>query len=221
MTETAVTIALLSASRSRRYRGVVLDIQPAGLSDLPGAYRVCLLTGDSGRDGTALFRDPDLLGHVFVGPYIVGEPDLAWVVVDRDGVAGYCLAAADSRAFEAWAEAAWWPRLRERYPRLDDGSSDAGIVELIHVPPTASDAVVHAYPAHVHIDLLERARGHGLGRVLMERQLDDLRRRGVPGVHLDVADDNPNAIAFYEHIGFTEIDRSPGARIMGRRLEVP
>lgn len=92
---------------------VAASVRAATLHDLPGTYRVCLMTGDSGRDGTALFRNPDLLGHVYVGPCVVGQPDLALVVADAGGVAGYCLAASDSRAFEAWAEAEWWPPLRE------------------------------------------------------------------------------------------------------------
>ena len=66
-------------------------VRPALAMDIPGAYRVCLLTGDAGRDGSALFRNPDLLGHVYVGPYITGEPDLALVVADAEGIAGYCL----------------------------------------------------------------------------------------------------------------------------------
>lgn len=117
-------------------------IRVATHEDLPALYRVCLLTGESGSDGTALFRDPDLPGHAYVGPYLAGQPDLALIVVDPQGVAGYCLATPDTRAFEAWAEAAWWPALREQYPMPDDasaersagGSADAEIIRLFHAP---------------------------------------------------------------------------------------
>jgi hypothetical protein len=47
--------------------------------DLGELYRICLLTADSGQDGTALFRDPRLPGAVFVGPYVTFEPSLAFV----------------------------------------------------------------------------------------------------------------------------------------------
>lgn len=181
-------------------------------------YRVCLLTGDAGQDATALFRNADLLGHAYVGLYLVGQPDLALVVADPEGVAGYCLAASDTRAFEAWAETAWWPDLRVQYPVLDDASADAGIIRLFHAPPLASDAVVDEYPAHLHIDLLARARGHGHGRELIERQLGSLRRQSARGVHLDVAADNANAIAFYRHLGFAEIDHLETSILMGIRL---
>jgi ribosomal protein S18 acetylase RimI-like enzyme len=194
-------------------------IRPASLHDLPGVYRVCLETGDSGRDASTLFTNPDLIGHVFVGPYVVGQPDLAFVVVDRDGVGGYCLAAADTRAFEAWAESHWWPRLREQYPLSDGDSADEAMIRLFHAPPHAPDAVVAAYPAHMHIDLLARVRGQGLGRALVERTLGMLRERGLPGVHLDVAADNPNGIGFYRHLGFDELEQATDSILMGLRLD--
>jgi ribosomal protein S18 acetylase RimI-like enzyme len=196
----------------------VFQVRPASLHDLPGSYRVCLLTGDSGRDGSALYRDPDLLGHVYVGPYVVGQPGTELVLTDPDGVAGYLLAADDTREFEAWAEAEWWPALRERYPLRDDSSLDSELVRLIHEPALAPAEVVDAFPAHLHIDLVERARGQGLGRALVERLLIDLRVRGVRGVHLDVARDNATGIGFYQHLGFREVHRMPDSMLMGLRL---
>ncbi len=195
------------------------SIRAAGIQDLPGAYRVSLLTGDAGRDATELYRNPELLGHVFVGPYVVGEPDLALVIADEDGVAGYFLAAADTRGFEAWAEAHWWPPLREHYPARDDSSLDAELVALLHTPPRATDAVVGDYPAHLHIDLLERVRGRGYGRLLIERFVAELRAAGGRGVHLDVAADNANAIAFYRHLGFHVVESQETSLIMGMRLD--
>ena len=110
------------------------QIRPATLQDLPGAYRVCLLTAAAGGDASASYRNPDLLGHVFVGPYVVHSPELARVVVDPEGVAGYVVGAADTRAFEAWAEGAWWPVLRAQYPALGDGTRDAEVIEMIQRP---------------------------------------------------------------------------------------
>jgi GNAT superfamily N-acetyltransferase len=186
--------------------------------DLPGAYRVCLLTGDSGRDGTHRFRNPDLIGHVYVGPYIVGRPDLALVAVDAEGVSGYCLAAPDTRAFEAWCEREWFPALRAQYPFTDDPSPDGDLVRLIHAPAAAPDAVVREFPAHLHIDLLERTRGQGTGRAMVERNLATLRSLGAPGLHLDVVAVNANAIAFYEHLGFHALERRGDSLFMGMEL---
>ena len=205
----------------------MLRIEAAGLADLPGAYRVCLLTGDAGRDATARTHAPDLFGHVYVGPYLVRGSDTQLVVVDEAGVAGYLLSADDTLAFESWAEASWWPTLRGRYPLeayprgegSGDGTFDAELVEDIHRPPPTPPELAERYPAHLHIDLLERARGTGMGRALVDRLLAELRERGVPGVHLGVDEANVNAIGFYAHVGFREVAREPWGRLMGLRLD--
>jgi ribosomal protein S18 acetylase RimI-like enzyme len=191
------------------------EIRPATLHDLPGVYRVCLRTGDAGRDATGRFRNPELLGHVFVGPYVVGEPGHALVAADEDGVAGYCLAARDTRQFAAWAEGSWWPPLRAQYPPRDDGTPDAEITGLLHEPPIAEAEIVDRYPAHLHIDLLEHVRGTGVGRRLIERQLQLLRDAGAPACHLTVAASNDNAIAFYEHLGWRVLRRYEDSWAMG------
>lgn len=197
-----------------------LTVRPATLADLPGVYRVCLQTGDAGGDATALWRDPDLLGHVWAGPYVVGAPEHARVVTHPDsGVCGYLFGCADTRAFEAWQEAAWWPQLRAAYPPRDDDSPEADLVRVIHHRHLAPDDIVAAYPAHLHIDLLPVARGLGLGRVLIDGLLADLRAQDVAGIHLDVAASNANAIAFYEHLGFSRLRPfGDGGLLMGLRL---
>lgn len=197
----------------------MLRIEPADLHDLPGAYRTCLLTGDAGKDASSLYRDPDLLGHVYVGPYLAQASGTQLVVVDDHGAAGYLLSADDTLVFEAWAERAWWPRLRARYPILDDGSPDDEMIKLIHRPERAPAELAREYPAHLHVDLQERARGAGLGRAMIERLLAELRSRHISGVHLGVSASNANAIGFYEHLGFREVDSEPGGLLMGLRLD--
>jgi len=196
----------------------MLGIESAGPQDLPGAYRTCLLTGDAGQDATALHRDPDLLGHVYVGPYLTRQRGTQLVVVDEQGSAGYLLSADDTPDFEAWAEREWWPPLRARYPMRNDGSKDDELIRLIHAPERTPAELSREFPAHLHIDLQERARGTGLGRVLIERLIAELRERRVSGVHLGVATDNTSAIGFYEHLGFRAVDSEPGGIYMGLRL---
>ncbi|WP_307802770.1 GNAT family N-acetyltransferase [Cellulomonas dongxiuzhuiae] len=178
------------------------SMRPFHASDLPGMYRVCLLTGAAGEDATALYRDPELLGHVYCGPYPTADPGLSFVVVDEQGIAGYVVATADTAAFATWCERAWWPVLRARYPRLADprdGTADHVLRAQIHDP--GSPSVPASAPAHLHIDLLPRLQGHGWGRRLIETLADALRDRGVPGVHLGVDPRNTRAVAFYEHMG--------------------
>jgi len=179
---------------------------------------VCLRTADAGSDGTALYSNPDLLGHIYVGPYLAGQPEFAFVIADEEGVAGYVLGAADTRSFERWLEQLWWPTLRSQYPLTGGTSLDAELIEHFHSPVTAPDEVVEKYPAHLHIDLLPRAQGRGLGRQMLETLFAALRQRGVQGIHLDVGADNHNAIAFYRHLGFTELARGSDSIYLGMEL---
>lgn len=178
-----------------------LTLRPYHPSDLPGMYRVCLRTGDAGRDATALYRHPDLIGHVYCGPYPTADPTLTFVVGDGDGVAGYLVGAADTVAFAAWADEHWWPALRERHPLgPDDGSADHRLLTGIHRPPP--DEPPPGHPAHLHIDLLPRAQGQGWGRRLIETFAAALAKRGVPGLFLRVDPRNTGARAFYARLGF-------------------
>ena len=192
-------------------------MQPFAMYDLPGLYRVC--AGVDARNGEARqwLHVPDLAGHVFVGPYVMADPKLSWVVVDDLGVAGYILATADTVEFEAWREAHWYPPLRERH-RLgtawSDGSADDRYLRFIHAVPRAPQTVPAGYPAEMHIKLQPRVAGRGWGRRLVASLLDELRLQGVPGIHLRVATENPNAISFYTHVGFRTLAQEPEGLLM-------
>jgi ribosomal protein S18 acetylase RimI-like enzyme len=182
-----------------------LRIRSYRAGDDPALMRVCVETGDAGKDATPLLRDPTLQSHVFLLPYLDLAPELASVVAAADDVpVGYVLGALDSRAFEAASEARVWPRLREHYPldSFPDTSLDALFVHLIHHPDLAPEALVRDYPSHLHIDLLPQAQRGGWGRRLLERLFDQLAARGSTGVHLGVSTANTNAVEFYRHIGF-------------------
>ncbi len=185
-------------------------------ADLPGAYTVCLQTGDAGQDASGIRENPDLLGHNYVGPYLAADMSLCLVVVDQLGVGGYLLATDDTREFEAWREAHWLPVLREQYPRGSTSPRDADLVELLHAPEIAPQEVVAEHPAHLHIDLLPRLQGQGWGRRLVQEMLARLADRGSPAVHLGVATENLRAQDFYRHLGFADVAAVPDALYMGR-----
>lgn len=183
-------------------------------------YDICLLTGDSGDDATALHQDPRLLGEVYVGPYLRFAAALALVGVADAGVAGYVLGVPDTVAFERWCEREWWPDLRSRYPlgTFPGDSPDDRMVRLIHNPPTASPDVVERYPAHLHIDLLPSLQGQGNGRRLLTALLDGLAEMGAPGIHLGVSLSNERAIGFYKRMGFIEVQAYTHSLVMARML---
>ena len=197
-----------------------LQIREVVVSDIDALYEVCLRTGDSGSDASALYQDTRLLGEVYVGPYVMLEGAIGLTAVDEVGPGGYALAAIDTRRFEALCESEWWPALRVRHPDPgpDPANLDEEVAALIHRPPRAPSIVVDEYPAHLHIDLLPRLQGRGIGRLLMERLLAALAEREAPAVHLEVAPNNRRAVGFYQHLGFERLTRRRGGLFMGIRL---
>jgi GNAT superfamily N-acetyltransferase len=199
------------------------NIRLARPEDQAAAYYVCLKTGDHGRDGEPFYRDdPDALGRIFVGPYLAFAPELSLVVENESGVCGYCLAAVDSRSFYARYEREWRPQLCAQFPAPSSDRSQWTRAETVHSwyhePDYFCPEPYDEYPSHMHIDLLERARGSGIGRTMMERQMDELQRRGSPGGHVNVSVLNAAALPFYAKLGFHELVRTASSVYLGRRL---
>lgn len=179
-------------------------------ADLDALYDICLDTGNGGKGARHLFDDPRLLGHAYVGPYVAFESDLAFVVEDDEGVCGYAIAAADSEAFEDRCDRDWWPDLRVRYPLTDHANR---VVQHIHDPVRVDPLLVLDYPAHMHANLLPRAKGKGFGGKLVRTVLERLEK----GVHVHVRHHNTHGIGFWEHLGFRVID-SADKLVLGLRL---
>ena len=188
-------------------------------ADLASLYSICLLTGDSGKDASSLYQDPELLGHFYAAPYGVLEPETCFILEDDVGNCGYIVGARDSRNFEERMDREWLPPLRERYPLTleSDRSPDAGMIRLLHTGYHVK-AEADLYPAHLHIDLLERAQGQGQGKLLMHNLWTRLRQFEVPGVHLGVSKKNAGGIAFYQKLGFELLEDYGSWESYGIRL---
>jgi GNAT superfamily N-acetyltransferase len=202
-------------------------IRPAHPGDEPGAYYVCLKTGDFGKDGEPFYReDPDALGRIFVGPYIKFEPDLSLILEDSQGICGYAFAAFDSREFFDRYEKEWRPQLTAKFPEPTSDPPTWTRVQTVHSwyhhPDYFTPEPYAEYPSHMHIDLLPRAQSRGFGRRMMEHLMDKLRARGSPGAHLGVSGLNFPAQAFYKKIGFHELTRTGSGNdeviYMGKKL---
>ena len=192
-------------------------------SDHDALYRICLQTADNGQDATAMFRDPELPGHLYVGPYVTVAPSLAFVAEDSAGVGGYIVGVLNTQAFEDHLEQRWWPTLRLRYPEPSPDTAtrlstpEQYALHDIHHPFGAPPVVTSRFPSHFHINLLPRMQGRGTGRRLVDTLVSRLRLQASPGLHLLVGDSNQKAVGFYRHIGFTELPRT-GTHIFTMQL---
>jgi ribosomal protein S18 acetylase RimI-like enzyme len=198
-------------------------IRPANANDRDAIHEICLKTGDNGADGTALYHYPELLSAVYVDPYLRHDLSCCFVAEDEEGVCGYTLSALNARKTLEWAEREYLPALREKFPVEGVGTTrtphDQELVMLLHEPFKVPE-FAEQYPSELHIDLLPRAQGKGLGRLLIQRLWDELRKQGSAGVFLGVGWENRRAQAFYRHLGFEELVSIPGSVIFfGKRFD--
>lgn len=196
-------------------------VRPYQSSDLDGVYDVCVRTAAGGGDARGMYANHRLVGDVFAAPYVVLEPEHAFVLDDRTGtVVGYIVGTADTARFVARYRSEWIPQTADRYPEPPESpvTPDGGMLIAHHHPERMLIPEIHEYPAHLHIDILGPWQGQGWGRRLMERFLESLRADGVPAVHLNVAAANTGARAFYGRLGFVELRVEAGSAYLGRHI---
>jgi ribosomal protein S18 acetylase RimI-like enzyme len=193
-------------------------IRPMVQQDLPYLYEICLKTGNSGKDGTAYFNDPYMIGQYWAAPYYFFEDGIAFCAELEGFPVGYILGVPDTDAFNAWFNAVWLPPLRARYEQLkremtktsrEWGCRNAFLQEREHeLPHLAAE-----YPAHLHIDILDKAQGRGVGRHLMKALLDELRTKNTRGIHLGA--NNEGAVIFYQKMGFKRVEEGSNMMVLG------
>ena len=193
------------------------SIRPYRDDDHDALRAVCLRTGLSGMDATGHWSTDDLLPDLYLSPYTSYAPDRVLVVADdADRPIGYLLVVPDTLAFVEWWRTEVTPFFANTYARMaeptPDGRDEQWFHDLGYEPERMIPADVgldlERFPAHLHIDLLPEAQGHGLGRALMRDAAARLVADGVPGIHLSYDSANAGAAAFYDRLGWRPV--SPG-----------
>jgi len=187
----------------------------AQTADLDALYAISLATGFAGGDAAHLYEHAMLLGHIYSAPYARLESDLAVVVEDDGGVAGFAVGVTDTESWEARLEREWWPVLRLQYPdpigAPNDWTPDQRRCAMLHHPERTPTNIVRDYPAHMHLNLLPRLQGQGLGAVLLHKWLELARDRGARNVHVGVNRANVRALQFWARHGFQPLTADGGA----------
>lgn len=195
--------------------------------DLDACYAISLATGLAGRDASHLYRDPRMMGQIYIAPYALLEPGLTLVVEDEAGVAGFVAGTEDTVAWENRLQRDWWPSLRKQYADPSDvpaaeWTADQHRAFMIHHPAPVPPTLVARYPAHLHMNLLPRLQRRGIGSKLLQTWLDIACRRGARAFHIGVNRENTDAIQFWRARAFepSTVDGLPEGRTlwMGRDI---
>jgi GNAT superfamily N-acetyltransferase len=182
--------------------------------DLSDIYAISVKTGDNGRDATALYNDPKLMGHIYSAPYVLLEPDLAIVVEHKNQVVGYVVGTLNTQNWEKRLELEWWPKLRNQYKAPDPTNRDNWTMDQIridrmHNPRLIDREISTQYPAHMHMNLLPIMQRRGIGTRLLQKWLSIAIKDGDRSVHVGANPKNTAGIAFWQRSGFQTIRTGP------------
>ena len=100
-----------------------------------------------------------------------------------------------------------------RMEALLPGSYDAFLEAQDYIREFGAD-----YPAHLHINVSPAAQNLGAGSRLMDRLVQELEARGVPGVCLGMQAGRSQAVHFYRKNGFSVLKDTGDTLFMGRKL---
>ena len=198
--------------------GVLL--RAANIADLPELLRICLETGDSGKDATHLHKLPELVGDIYVAPYVIHEPDFAYALLAEDKVVGYLLGVLDTQSFEQILADKYWSGTKAKYQKIsiEITPSDRELLVELDKQGFSSEELTKKYPSHLHIDIVESHQGAGYGKSMIEYLLSELKKAGSTGVHLHMSASNDRARVFYKKLGFIEVVEDANECIMGLSL---
>lgn len=192
-------------------------IRLATPEDRATLIEICLLTGNSGQDASALFNEKQMLGDFYVAPYLESDPGFAFVLSQEERVTGYALATLNTAIFNRYLDEEYLPLVRERYlPRIGAfTAAERELWALFTSSHATNPGLLERYPSELHIDLLPSAQRKGFGRALMEELLAALKLGGSPGVHLTLSADNQGAFEFYRRLNFQELNKDLSSITMG------
>ena len=195
--------------------GVLL--RAAKLTDLPELLRVCLETGDSGKDATHLHNLRDLVGDIYVAPYVLHEPDFAYALISEEQVVGYLLGVLDTKTFENILAEKYWPLAKAKYQQInfEVTPADSELMKELDKQGFSDELLIAKYPSHLHIDIVEKYQGAGYGKSMISFLLQELKTAGSAGVHLHMSASNDRARVFYKKFGFVEVVENTNECIMG------
>ena len=192
-------------------------VRPFRREDEPAVRAICV---ENARLPEAARHEDWVFADYWTRYYTRREPEHVWVA-EKDGVVvGYLTAAFDTTRHNREMRSRVLPGLLLRM-------SVRGTI--MHMPSrlfflkrwatwSAPDpepaGLLETFPAYLHVNLRDGARGLGLGAALMEACLAEATRAALPGIHLKTLETNAGAIRFFERMGFSLVGKQhPFARL--------
>lgn len=167
--------------------GVIRLYRP---EDREAVRDICRRTAYRNKGHAAVFEDGELFADYWTRYYTDYEPESLFVVEENGEVLGYLMGCMDSRRHErimGWKIVpsvllrALWKLATFRYR---NETSRRMIYWLVTRGwREAPEIATERFPAHYHCNVLRKGYGKNYYSALVLRFLDEMDRRGVPGLH--------------------------------------
>ncbi len=192
-----------------------VTIRPYETRDRTAIRHICCETADRGNVVEAICDDRALVADLMTRYFTDHEPQSVWVAEGDGRIVGYLTGTVHPRRYDGWHD--WW-----LVPTSVLAAVCRGVLfrrqtwRLLRAtwltwrrggfPRHVS---TQAYPAHLHVNVVEGFRGQGLGRRLVERFIEQARAAGRDGIHVILREDNQPACGLFERLGFEALGRYP------------
>ncbi len=190
-----------------------IEIREYEPRDRAAVREICRSTAYGGAEEALV--DPHLFVDLMIRAYTDFAAGGVWVAERRGDVVGYLAGGFDERRLQrvqAWRVIPGAVTRALGRGLLWRGSLWRLLADLpgfVAEGRKAREPDEERYPGHLHVNLLPESRGRAVGRRLVERFLDEARRRELSGVRAVVYETNHKARRFFERLGFRPIGRRP------------
>ncbi|HUO04689.1 MAG TPA: hypothetical protein VMU16_05780 [Candidatus Binataceae bacterium] len=175
--------------------------------------RIRLISCETGIAGLPIERAWDareVFADFWTIYYTDYEPESCFVAESGGQVVGYITGCMDTARFNRTMKSEIVPRILPKLLTTGAIVRPRNLGRMLALWRCArrgelKEPELSAYPAHLHINLLDGYRADGAGSRLMQSLLNHARARGVAGIHLGSI--SRRAFPFFCHNGFQELSR--------------
>lgn len=212
---------LAGAQEASYYQIVTDDIQirPYEPRDRAALRAIACDTADSGNPVERFFPDREVFADALTRYYTDIAPEATWIAEQGGEAVGYLTGCFDTRRylrtmafriglaafFKALGRGSLWHPLTRKL-------ISANFADWFR-SSRRQELPLKEYPAHVHINLRQTARGGGVGKQLLEAFLRQAKSADIVGVHANVSEDNAGGRKFFEKFGFVPLGRENRFRL--------
>lgn len=184
-------------------------------SDQSTIRKIACDTADLGNPLENIFHDREMIADILIKYYTDYEPGSLWVAEHENQAVGYLTGCLDTHRYNRilmlyiFPAAFFCAVLRGVLFYRQTWRLIISALKTIIAGGLSGRVPLKKYPAHLHINIQAEFRGQNIGQGLMERFIEQVKQKGLPGIHLSTRMDNTKGRRFFERMGFRLFSTHP------------